>query len=200
MIGGFPRLGGRNPPRVCHRHSCPRTAAHRKPVVATPSSFILDSPVRDLTERMTVLMVLAAHLLAGNGNSWNKIRYSGGTVPAKVNPYDWNTTLTVTADSIILVFARRASLKLAPSQVTSLGYGEQSYRRVADMVTLSVVLVNPLVLFGILHQGKNHFVSIEFQGNDGKEGVVLLEADKNNYRAILEALKTVTGKPVKNAP
>ena len=30
--------------------------------------------------------------------------------------------------------------------------------------------------------------------------VPLLEADKNNYRAILGMLKTVTGKPVQNAP
>lgn len=149
---------------------------------------------------MIALAVLAAHLLAGNGNSWNKIRYSGGTVPAKVNPYDWNTTLTVTSDSILLVFGYRTSLQLAPSQVTGLNYGERAYRHVADMVALSVVFVNPLVLFGILHRSKNHFISIEFRGSDGKQGAVLLEADKNNYRAILEALTTVTGKPVENTP
>ena len=156
--------------------------------------------MRAPTERLIALAVLAAHLLAGDGNSWNKIRYSCGTVPAKVNPYDWNTSLTVTSDSILLVFGHRTSLKLAPSQVTGLSYGEQAYRRVADMVALSVVFVNPLVLFGILHQSKNHFISIEFRGDDGKNGAVLLEADKNNYRAILEALKAVTGKPVESTP
>ena len=160
--------------------------------------------MRASTKRIIVLAVvpavLTAQLLAGSGNSWNKIRYSGGTVPAKVNPYDWNTALTVTPDEILLVFAHRTSLKLAPAQVTALTYGEQAYRRVADMVALSVVFVNPLVLFGILHQSKSHFISIEFRGNDGKNGAVLLEADKNNYRAILEALKAVTGKPVQNQP
>lgn len=39
------------------------------------------------------------------GNSWNKIRYSGGTVAAKVNPYDWNTTLTVSPGTIVLFSA-----------------------------------------------------------------------------------------------
>jgi hypothetical protein len=63
-----------------------------------------------------------------------------------------------------------------------------------------VVFVNPLVLFGILHRSKSHFISIEFRGSDGKNGAVLLEADKNNYLAILEALKAVTGKPVENKP
>ena len=144
--------------------------------------------------------MLASALLWAEGNSWNKIRYSGGTVPAKVNPYDWNTTLTVSPDSIKLVFGGRATFQIAPAQVTTLSYGQEAHRRVADMVTLSVVFVNPLVLFGILHQSKNHFVGIEFRGADGKNGVVLLETDKNNYRAILAALKTVTGKPVQNSP
>lgn len=103
-------------------------------------------------------------------------------------------------DLIRLVFAGRTSFDLTPSQITALSYGEEAHRRVADMVTLSVVLVNPLVLFGILHRSKNHFVGIEFRGVDGKNGAVLLEADKNNYRAILQALKTVTGKPVQNSP
>jgi hypothetical protein len=149
--------------------------------------------------KLIALVVLASSLADGSGSSWNKIRYSGGTVPAKVNPYDWNTTLTVTADKITLVFAHSATLQLAPTQVTALSYGEQAYRRVADMVTLSVVLINPLVLFGILHQSKNHFIGIEFNGDNGKPGAVLLEGDKNNYRAILEALKGVTGKPVGEA-
>lgn len=152
------------------------------------------------TRRIAALLALSTHWLWAGGNSWNKIRYAGGTVAAKVNPYDWNTTLTVTAGKIVLVFGRRGSLALAPSQVSGLSYGEEAYRRVADMVALSVVFLNPLVLFGILHQSKNHFVGIEFHTADGKPGAVLLEADKNIYLAILETLKTVTGKPVRNAP
>jgi len=121
-------------------------------------------------------------------------------VPAKVNPYDWNTTLTVTPDTIRLVFAGRTTLKLAPSQITALSYGEEAHRRVADMVAMSVLFVNPLVLFGILHTSRDHFIGIEFRDAGGKNGAVLLEADKNNYRAILRSLAAVTGTPVPNAP
>jgi hypothetical protein len=156
--------------------------------------------MRGRRKRLIALIALSLQCLTAQGNSWNKIRYIGGTVAAKVNPYDWNTTLFLTSDSIDLVFAGRTSFRLAPSQVTALSYGEKAYRHVADMVTLSVVFVNPLVLFGVLHKSKNHFVSIEFIAGDGKNGVVLLEADKNQYRPILEALKTVTGKPVQNSP
>ena len=150
--------------------------------------------------QIVAFAVLSTHGLWADGNSWNKIRYAGGTVAAKVNPYDWNTTLTVAPDTIILMFAHRTTLKLAPSRVTALSYGEEAHRRVADMVALSVVFLNPLMLFGILHQSKNHFVGIEFRTADGKPGAVLLEADKNNYRAILEALKTVTGQSVHDTP
>ena len=71
-------------------------------------------------------MLFTTHQLLADGNSWNKIRYDGGTVAAKVNPYDWNTTLTVTPDRINLVFAHRTTLKLTPAQVSALSYGEEA--------------------------------------------------------------------------
>src|ERR1017187_1115448 len=149
----------------------------------------------------TVALAMAGSFqtAAAAGNSWNKIRYSGGTVAAKVNPYDWNTTLTVSPGAIVLVFGGRATERIKPDQVTALSYGQEAHRRVADMVALSLV-VTPLALFGLLHTSKVHFIGIEYRTADGKPGAILLEADKNNYRAILEVLKAVTGKPVRNAP
>jgi hypothetical protein len=144
-------------------------------------------------------LVIAAVAAADSGNSWNKIRYSGGTVEAKVNPFDWNTTLTISGDSIALQMGPKQSLRLKPTQVVTLSYGQEAHRRVADMVALSVV-ATPLALFGILHKSKAHFVGIEYKTEDGRRGAVLLEADKNNYRDILRVLSTVTGKPVQNGP
>jgi len=152
-----------------------------------------------LTRRLLTCVVVLATAARAEGNSWNKLRYSGGTVEAKVNPFDWNTTLTVTPDFIILMFEHRTTLRLRPSQVTALSYGQEAHRRVADMVALSVV-ATPLALFGILHKSKVHFIGIEYRAGDGKAGAILLEADKNNYRPILDALQKLTGKPVQNAP
>ncbi len=67
------------------------------------------------------------------------------------------------------------------------------------MVALSI-MVNPVALFGLFHKSKDHFVGIEFRGDDGKPASVLLEVHKDNYRAVLQTLKSVTGKPVENAP
>lgn len=38
----------------------------------------------------------------GQGNSFNKIRYNGGTIQTKVKPDDWDNKLTVTSDEIRL--------------------------------------------------------------------------------------------------
>ena len=141
----------------------------------------------------------AARPLSAAGNTWNRIRYAGGTITAKVNPYDWNTKVTISADVIELVFSGRDTLRLAPQSVTAMAYGQKADRRVADMMALSVV-VTPLALFGILRKRREHSVSIEFKDQDGKPGAVLLEVDKDSYRAVLLALTAVTGKKVENAP
>jgi hypothetical protein len=149
--------------------------------------------------RAVAILCLSALPSWADGNSWNKIRYSGGSVEAKVNPFDWNTTLSVTSSEIVLTFGPRAGLRLKPAQVTALSYGQEAHRRVADMVALSLV-ATPIALFGLLHKSTIHFIGIEYKTADGKAGAVLLEADKNNYRAILAALRAATGRPVQNAP
>ena len=154
--------------------------------------------MRRMVAAFLILALAGPACLGAGGNSWNKLRYSGGTVQAKVNPFDWNTTLTVTPDSLDFLLGRQP-FRLKPSLVTALSYGQVAYRRVADMVALSVI-ATPLALFGILHQSKTHFIGIEYRTDDGKPGALLIEADKNNYRTILKVLATVTGLPVKDAP
>jgi hypothetical protein len=149
---------------------------------------------------MLGLVVSWSPLCASEGSSWNKLRYAGGTVEVKVNPYDYNTTLKVTSDEITLSFTHsKIVVRIKPDQVTSLSYGQEAHRRVADVVALSVVL-SPLALFGLLHVSKDHFIGIVYHTDDGKPAAVLLEADKTNYWLILQVLKGVTGKPVDKAP
>ena len=67
------------------------------------------------------------------------------------------------------------------------------------MVTLSAFLT-PLALFGLLRESKTHFVGIEYTDDGGKHGAVLLEVHKDSYKAILETLKALTGKPIQMSP
>src|ERR1022692_387769 len=160
---------------------------------------------KDLEMRRTaaniVLLALSwTQLFASEGSTWNRLRYAGGTVQVKVNPYDYNTTLKVSSDEITLSFTHsKTMLHIKPDRVTSLSYGQEAHRRVADVVVLSVVL-SPLALCGLLHVSKDHFIGIVYHTEDGKPAAVLLEADKTNYWLILQVLKGITGKPVDKAP
>jgi hypothetical protein len=156
--------------------------------------------MRRTVASIAVLALSWIQLFGSEGSAWNRLRYAGGTVQVKVNPYDYNTTLRVTSDEITLSFTHsKTVVHIKPDQVTSLSYGQEAHRRVADVVALSVVL-SPLALFGLLHVSKDHFVGIVYHTEDGKPAAVLLEADKTNYWLILQVLKGVTGKPVDKAP
>jgi hypothetical protein len=133
------------------------------------------------------------HAFAAQRFSWNKVRYHGGTVQVKVDPWDWNTTITVTPTEITLLFAPKMTARITPSKVRSLSYGQEAKRRVEDVVALSVLL-GPFGLFGLMHKTKDELVGIVYDTDDGKPGAVLLESPF--ALAILGALSTVTGKAI----
>jgi hypothetical protein len=170
---------------------------------AAEALTILKLPMKRKTTRRAIAAALAGLLVAGVGfaqaKSWNKIRYQGGTVEAKVNPFDWNTTLTVRQGELELVFAGRKRVVIPVADVGRVSYGQKAYRRVADMAVLSV-FATPVALFGLLHKSKDHIVSIEYKMPDGKTGAVLLTVHKDQYEGLLRALQAATGKPVEDRP
>ena len=143
-----------------------------------------------------VAFLLCGTLLAyAEGNTFTKVRYNGGSVASKVDPKDWDNKLTVTPDAITLDFKDKQQLVIAPKSVTSLSYGQEAHRRVGTMVALAV-LVAPVALFGLFHKTRLHYIGIQYNTADGKNAGVLLQGDKDNYRAMLVALQGVTGAPV----
>jgi hypothetical protein len=130
-------------------------------------------------------------------NSWNKIRYRGGTIAAKVDSWDWDTTLTVNADAIVVFVAPRGTLRIKPDHLDSISYGQEAHRRVGDIVALSLAF-GPFALFGLLHHPPDHLVGIVYHTDDGKRGAILMETPF--YNDILKALKAVSGKPVDYSP
>ncbi len=142
-----------------------------------------------------VVTTLCSPCNAAPRNTWDQTRYQGGTVKVKVSPYDWNTTITVKDDSIVLVFTpatvfkQGLTLRLKPSQIVSLIEGPLAWRRVAE-VPGAVVPAKPPKLFGMLTDWA--FVGIIYDADDGKRGAILLESYYEG--AILAALKKVTGK------
>jgi len=129
------------------------------------------------------------------GNSWDRVRYNGGTLQTKVDPHDWDNHLTVTSDLITFKLKDGQQVEIPTKSVTGLSYGQEAHRRVGTMVALGI-LISPLALFGLFHKTKLHFIAIEFTTSEGKGSALLLQGDKSNYRAILTALAGATGAPL----
>ena len=131
----------------------------------------------------------------GQGNSFDRVRYNGGSVDSRVDPKEWKNTLNVTSDFITLSLNDGKKLEIPPKSVTSLSYGQEAHRRVGTMIALAI-LVAPVALFGLFHKTRLHYIGIQYTDGANKPAGILLQGDKDNYRAILVALQGVTGVPV----
>jgi PEGA domain-containing protein len=144
--------------------------------------------------RVFVMMLVLSVLTYGQGNTFDKIRYNGGTVQTKVKMDDWGNRLAVTSEGIKLDLKDGQQVLIDPKRVTGLGYGQEAHRRVGTMIALS--LISPVALFGLFHKTRLHYISIEFTTPEEKKSALLIQAHKDNYRAILTALRGATGAPV----
>ncbi len=143
-----------------------------------------------------LICFLAFALVAqGQGNTFNRVRYNGGSVDSKVDPKDWDNRLTITSDTITLELKDGKKVDIPAKSVTSLSYGQEAHRRVGTMIALAV-LVAPVALFGLFHKTRLHYIGVQYASGDGKTSGILLQGDKGNYRAILVALQGVTGVPI----
>ncbi len=149
----------------------------------------------ELLRKFIVLFLCCSLLAYAQGNSFDKIRYNGGSVDSKVNPKDWDNHLTVTSDTITLALKDGKRVDIPAKAVTALSYGQEAHRRVGTMIALAVLLA-PVALFGLFHKTRLHYIGIQYATLDGKTVGILLQGDKDNYRAILVALQGVTGVPV----
>jgi len=144
--------------------------------------------------RVFVMMLMLSVLTYGQGNTFDKIRYNGGTVQTKTKPDDWNNRLAITSEAIKLDLKDGQKIVIDPKQVTGLGYGQEAHRRVGTMIALA--FLSPVALFGLFHKTRLHYISVEFTTPEEKKSALLIQAHKDNYRAVLTALRGTTGAPV----
>jgi PEGA domain len=142
--------------------------------------------------RVVALWLSFTTLTYGQGNTFDRVRYNGGSVDSKVDPKEWKNTLSVTSDLITLSLKDGKKLEIKPKSVTSISYGQEAHRRVGTMVALAILLT-PIALFGLMHKTRLHFIGIQYTDSDSKSSGILLQGDKDNYRAILVALQGVSG-------
>jgi hypothetical protein len=147
-----------------------------------------------MSRRLIAILLCFAVLASAQGNSWKRVRYNGGTLQTKVDPKDWDNHLTVTSDLVTLKLKDGQTAEIPAKQVTGLSYGQEAHRRVGTMIGLA--FISPVALFGLFHKTRLHFIGIEYATPDNKKSGILLQGDKDNYRAILLALHSVTSAPL----
>jgi hypothetical protein len=148
-----------------------------------------------LCRKLLAFVLCTSLMIFAEGNTFTKVRYNGGSIASHVDPKDWNNKLIVTSDAITLETKDNVKVSIPPKSVTSLSYGQEAHRRVGTMVALAI-LVAPVALFGLFHKTRLHYIGIQYNTPDGKNAGILLQGDKDNYRAILVALQGVSGAPV----
>ena len=129
------------------------------------------------------------------GNTFDKVRYNGGSVATKVKPDDWNNKLTVTSDEIKFALNDGQNISIDPKAVTSLSYGQEAHRRVGTAVLIGVFSLG-IGALSALHKTKLHYIGVNYNDKDGKKQGLLMQGDKGNFRAIIVALQGVTGLPI----
>jgi PEGA domain len=134
---------------------------------------------------LIILFLICSALSYAQDNSWDKVRYNGGSLSTKVDPKDWDNQLSVTSNAIYFQLKDGQKLEIPTKDVTGLSYGQEAHHRLSTIIAL----------FGLFHKSRLHYVGIEYS-SAGKKGGLLLQGDKDDYRAILLALESATHAPL----
>lgn len=71
-----------------------------------------------ILRRLFALFLCSAVAAWAQGNSFDKVRYNGGSVGSRVAPKDWHKQLTVTPDLITLALKDGKKVEIPPKSVS----------------------------------------------------------------------------------
>lgn len=132
---------------------------------------------------LLLVCVLYAPLYAASGA---RAEYVGGTLQQIPSGCDGKVQAV---DSTYFVFySKKSSWRVAYDKINLLEYGQKVDRRI-----LAAVLVSPLFL---LSKKRQHFLTIGYEDEDGKQQAMIFKVDKADVRAMLVSLEARTGRRV----
>jgi hypothetical protein len=125
-------------------------------------------------------------LVALGGQSGSHAEYIGGTRPDI--PASNSGDIQVT-DQVYFVFvSKHTRIKVPYERINLLEYGQKVDRRY-----IAAVVISPLFL---LAKKRQHFLTLGFQDDDGRQQAMVFKVDKNDIRLTLVALEARTGQQV----
>jgi hypothetical protein len=112
--------------------------------------------------------------------------YLGGTLTT-INPH--TTGWLVTTDPAALAFESKKSLLRVPyDRINQIEYGQKAERRILEGVLLSPLFV--------LAKRRDHYVTVGFEMEDGRQQALLFRVEKDDVRALLVGLEARTGRKI----
>lgn len=133
-----------------------------------------------------ILMLIIVGGCAAAAGFGFEAEYLGGTLPT-LAPNTGGTILTT--DPISFIFkSKDVTVRVPYERIHQIEYGQKVDRRV-----LEAFLLSPLF---VLSKKRAHFVSIGFEGEDGRPEVLVLRVDKKAVRTVLVSLEARTGRKV----
>jgi len=118
-----------------------------------------------------------------------KAEYIGGTIAGMAEGTE-GTLDTANPDHLRFQPEKKGqpAVQVPYTSITSLEYGQKAGRRVGV-----AIFVSPLALFS---KKRKHFLTVSFNGSDGKEQAMVLELGKDIIRTALTVVETRSGKAI----
>ena len=116
----------------------------------------------------------------------SRAEYIGGT-RADI-PSNNSGQIKITDETYFEFFSKQTQVKVPYQRINLLEYGQKVDRRY-----LAAVVISPLFL---LSKKRQHFLTVGFQDDDGRQEAMVFKVDKNDVRLTLVALEARTGQQV----
>ena len=125
-------------------------------------------------------------MVAMPGHPGSRAEYIGGTRP--YIPANNSGDIKVTDQTYFIFLSRHTQIRVPYERINLLEYGQKADRRY-----LAALVISPLFL---LAKKRQHFLTVGFQDDDGRQQAMVFRVDKNDIRLTLVALEARTGQQV----
>jgi hypothetical protein len=134
--------------------------------------------------------------IAASANS-NEGAYYGGTIAEFKDAKSEITGHLVTTDetNFEFVYKNNQVVRIPYANFIDMEYGQKSGRRVGA-AAVSFIFLGPVGLLFLMSKKQNHFLTLGFTDENGKEQVAVFKLNKDSVRTLLPILEARSGKKV----
>lgn len=148
----------------------------------------------------TLSLVLVVSLAFGTSIALaksNSASYYGGTVAVFKDAKKEIKGHLITTDETALMFnyGKAQTFSIPYADFIDMEYGQKSGRRVGAAVA-TTVLLGPIGLLTLFSKKQDHFLTLGFKDDAGKEQVAIFKLNKDMVRSTLPILEARSGKKV----